>query len=248
MWLVVATLWAMNAHAADDKPIYQYTSDQGRTVLVDDIAKVPAKYMSQIKSLAHSKLPDVVRYITEDGRAAYTDEWARVPKSRRDQAAVVDLAAIPLNAELADDLRDAIEITYGKLLATDYCEGARNAAAVGWWLRLWDEYGHLLALAAILVLLFALTPIVRRHVDAAVWGKVLKTAIPLLGFVALFSFSAVKTSKMQRALVEAADPCQDNMQPGDARGKAQRIVALRPWLERIYGDHEAAIDEAMQAQ
>jgi hypothetical protein len=249
-----AAAFAVSVGDAAGKPVYRYIGDQGRPVYTDDPGKIPEARRRKAEIQSGTPGPQIYRYRGPHGRAVYVNDRLRIPAPYRDRAELVDLSHISLGHELAAGempigLGEVIDHEYDAVLATGYCAQARREAGAGGWLRrFWREQGHLGMLGGLLIVLLCISPLALRSVGAAVWGKVLTQVLPVVGLVALFSFSAVKMGGIRSDLGALAAPCtHDGVAPerrtaGTRQSRLQTIQEHYPLIERAAAGRVVDLD------
>lgn len=197
--------------APDGDAIYAYTDERGRLVHVQRLSDIPQALRASAQRVdqpdeapaAESGLggifdwlgeksgvvsprsePIVYRYVAPGGRTVFTNLAASVPADQR-AFARVDLRHVPLNSLLARDLDQDLARRYQQLKASGTCERMREVAESPWWQRVWLEQRPLVVSAGVLLLLLLMTPWMASKGWGAPWARVLWTALPMLGFMAL---------------------------------------------------------------
>lgn len=274
-WAAVACSPACSGdHRAGQTSAYLYHDDSGNPVYVDDRAKVPPRHRASSRPVfgdpgARDSIPPIYRYRGASGNPAYTNDLLRVPSDRRKQAEIVDLSQISLNHELANelasegdlarnqiaqrprsDLVQAIDMTYELALDSRLCRDARDAADASWLAAAWHHHVELVLLGGALLVLLLATPFAIRRIDAAVWAKVLMTAILAFSFVGLTSYLVGETRDQLGLLDVTAAPCRHDGAPSasDSPDTARSRLTAIELLRRRVAERNTALDQAMRVQ
>jgi hypothetical protein len=150
------------------------------------------------------------RYRNAKGRYVYTNVAEIVPLEQR-AAARVDLRHVSLNSQLGAAIDSQLKARYETLQQSNACAQARWQAREPWLKQLWTQLGAagpFTLCGAIFVVLLALTPLMLSKGWGGPWARVLKTAIPLLGSVALAVFVMQKYERATSDLKLRSDRCQ----------------------------------------
>ena len=222
------------APAPDGDAIYAYTDERGRLVHVQRLSDVPQSLRASAQRVdqpaepaaaegglgglfdwlgeksgvvaAHAE-PIVYRYEAPGGRTVFTNLATSVPADQR-AFARVDLRNVPLNSLLAKELDHDLERRYQQLKVSGTCERLRVAAEAPWWQRVWLEQRLLIVCAGVLLILLALTPWMASKGWGAPWARVLWTALPMLGFVALSGVILRQSGKSVARLQSKLTSCE----------------------------------------
>jgi hypothetical protein len=257
VWLVFAAHSFGHASAqptAEEDAIYAYTDDRGRLVYAQRLQNVPMHlrrsarrvdspstplsvpgqadqlidWLSGVSSgTAGSQEPALYRYRGARGQQVYTNLEASVPATQRAQARV-DLSHVPLNSELGTALNQKLEERFEALSRAAACNDLRSEAELSWWQRAWRDHRVPVICALILLVILMCTPWMHRRGWGGPWARVLWTALPFLGFVALSATVLMKASSSLSALaprVERCDPAAFKAAP-NLRQRFSLVSAL----------------------
>lgn len=156
----------------------------------------------------HQQFPNTIfRYRNKRGREVFTNIWSQVPTSERGRAKTVDLSHITLNPQLGAELDASMQHTFETLSHSPECTQVKREAE-HWFKPIWDEYGHLIWLAGILLALLLATPFALRRVEAPVWARTLTKAIMMIAFVGVFMHTTVRAGKTYESMRKIAEPCE----------------------------------------
>ncbi len=217
--MLLFVLFAGCGEPADDS-LWRYVDAEGRTVYVNGEDRIPPdRRATAVNVVGRSDRPgddaqDVYLYAGPGGRKAYANGLDRVPVQKRDTAVKVDLSRATVNPELGADLDDALEDEWDRLVASDPCVRARDAAGAGTLRALLRDHGYLFVIGGAVLLLVVLTPWAMRRFDPPVWGRVLVVAIPVLAFVGLFAAAIVETRRTLHGARAIADACEPSALAG----------------------------------
>ncbi|HET8934190.1 MAG TPA: hypothetical protein VFN67_12145 [Polyangiales bacterium] len=233
-WLVLAAPSFTRAQpSAEEDAIYAYTDDRGRLVHVQRLQDVP---MHLRRSARRVDVPDVApeksgktdqliewlsgglqptqqeqpalyRYRGPRGRFVYTNLAASVPPDQRAQAHV-DLSDVPLNSELGTALNQKLQERFDALRSGEACQQARAEAELPWWQRTWRDQRVAVCCGGVMLLLLLLTPFMHARGWGGAWARVLWTAGPMLGVVAVSASMLMKASGSLGALTAHAQHCE----------------------------------------
>jgi hypothetical protein len=223
--LALLGAWRVAAQAGEpprQDAVYGYIDDHGQMVHVSALEEIPPRLRpyarrldlpsedSSLVTLLQTKLgtggkPVVYRYVTPQGQTRFTNLLSSVPRLQR-SAAEVDLSRVSLNSDVGRDLNRVLDDEHARLAQSSTCQQLRAAAAKPLWREVWDDYGPLVVVGAVLGLLVLLTPAMLKRVGAS-WGKTLSMAVPALAAVGLISYAAIRGTHALSQLKDKAAPC-----------------------------------------
>jgi hypothetical protein len=233
-WLLLAAPSVVLAQpSAEDDAIYAYTDDRGRLVHVQRLQDVPMhlrrsarrvdvpdtagkngkteqliEWLSGVSGVATNaeQEPALYRYRGARGQLVYTNLAASVPPEQRAQARV-ELRDVSLNSELGSALNQKLQERFDALRGAAACEQVRAEVELPWWQRAWRDQRVLVSCAGVMLLLLLCTPYMHRRGWGAPWARVLWTAAPLLGIVAVSASVLMKANASLNALAPRAQRC-----------------------------------------
>lgn len=168
----------------------------------------------------------IYRYRNKRGRAVFTNIWDQIPANQRSHAEKMDLSHITLNPQLGAELDASMQTQFEIASASAECKKVK-AQATHWMKPIWDDYGHLIILGAVMLLLLLATPFALRQVDAPVWARTLTRSFMLLAFVGVFMHTTVRAGKMYQSMRDAAAPCERETWEATATQKDGRMGKLK---------------------
>ena len=128
--------------------------------------------------------PTFYSYENRSGRTVYVNRFSLVPPEKRSEARAVDLSAIELHGDLAEDLAEAVEDELRFLKESDPCQEARREKIAGTWRHVLNRHGGwILASFGALVLLL-ITPWMVARTPPGAWSRLLMVALPALAMTA----------------------------------------------------------------
>jgi hypothetical protein len=221
---------------AEHDAIYAYTDDRGALMHAQRLQDIPLHLRSyarrvdeqgkpaagtgktdQLIEWLSGKLPStdssapqepvVYRYQGPNGLPVFTNVASSVPPDQRAKARV-DLRDVPLNSELGNALNAKLEERFESLRASEACAQLRSEAELSWWQRAWRDQRVAVVCGAALLVLLLLTPWMHSRGWGGPWARVLWTAVPLLGFVALSASMLMKASGTLGSLAPRAARCE----------------------------------------
>ena len=194
----------------------------------------------------------IYRYINASGRPSFVNELRRVPKAHRAEAKAVDLSRISTNRVLGEELQRAVDESIERLTASGYCLKLRKGARVGWFTLLWRRHGHLLVIAAVVLLLIGVSPWITARMPGPQWGRILLMVLPVLAMLALWTTAVVKTSRSSRLLRKAAAPCRPETYralpntPAAQRKRLGMLGRLQADIRDMHKRRNALLDAALE--
>lgn len=180
---------------------------------------------------AGGEFPNTIyRYRNKRGRTVFTNIWDDIPPAHRARAEKVDLSHVTLNPQIGAELDASMQHEFEVLSASPECRQAKEEAA-HWLKPIWDDYGHLIVLGAIMLALLLATPYALKRIDAPVWSRTLTKSFMMLGFVGLFMHTTVSAGKTYKAMKSAAEPCERETWAGLANQKDERPNKVKLLME-----------------
>jgi hypothetical protein len=217
---------------AEKDAIYAYTDDRGALVHAQRLQDVPLHlrraarrvdlpsapavagkadqlidWLSGGSTGPAAQEPALYGYRRADGRQVYTNLASSIPPEQRARARV-DLHHVALNSELGNALNQKLQERFTALSDTEACAKLRSEAELSWWQRAWRDQRVVLVCAGALLLLLLCTPWMHVRGWGSQWARVLYTAVPLLGFVALSASLLMKGSAALSGLKPMAQRCE----------------------------------------
>lgn len=192
----------------------------------EDEPHEPAKPEASAGTTSNEFPNTIYRYRNKRGRHVFTNIWDDIPASHRARAEKVDLSHITLNPQIGAELDASMQQEFEVMSASPECREVKEQAQ-HWLKPVWDDYGHLIVLGAVMFALLLATPFALRRVDAPVWARTLTKSIMLLGFVGLFMHTTVSAGKTYKAMQSAAEPCERETWTGLSNQKNERSSKLK---------------------
>jgi hypothetical protein len=217
---------------AETDVIYAYTDDRGALVHAQRLQDVPLHlrraarrvdlpsapaalgkadqlidWLSGGSTGPAAQEPALYGYRRANGRQVYTNLASSIPPEQRAQARV-DLGHVPLNSELGNALNEKLQERFAALSGAEACAKLRSEAELSWWQRTWRDQRIVVVCAGALLLLLLFTPWMHARGWGSQWARVLWTAVPLLGFVALSASLLIKGSATLSGLQPRAQRCE----------------------------------------
>ncbi|MCK5796158.1 MAG: hypothetical protein KAI47_03190 [Deltaproteobacteria bacterium] len=183
----------------------------------------------------------IYRYVNASGRAVFMNDLKRVPERYRATAKPVDLSQVSTNKVLGREIKESVDEEVERLTASGYCFNMRRRAEAGWFRTLWDHYGHLVLLGALVLLLIGGSPWIMARIPAPQWGRFLLFILPVLAMIAIWSTAVVETTRSLQSFRAAAVPCEPSTYRGQPKAPADRRRQIG-----MLGDLEAKIREMSQ--
>jgi hypothetical protein len=168
----------------------------------------------------------IYRYRTKRGRVVFTNIWDQIPANQRAHAETMDLSHVTLNPQIGAELDASIQTQFEAASSSPECKKVK-AQAAHWLKPIWDDYGHLIILGIVMLVLVLATPFALRQVDAPVWARTLTRSFMLLAFVGVFMHTTVRAGKTYQSLRDAAAPCQEQTWIATAEQKDPRVGKLK---------------------
>lgn len=184
------------------------------------------------------------KYKNAQGRTVYVNDPARIPKEFRSQLKPVDLSHISLNPQLANELKAELdrevkrlkeEIAQRESSPEKRCSEQGEEPAPSWFTLLWERYAALVLIAGLLLLLLLFTPAITRRIDPGRWTRLLMFLMPLLGTIALITYTSIRTTRILREFQEERPRCA-----AEPSGPFQNLRELRQTLKRVEHQRERA--------
>lgn len=235
VWMAMFASSALAQPSAEQGAVYAYTDDRGALVHVQRLQDVPLHLRHAVRrvdlpeaSMAASspagKLMDWVTaaasgntaapqepvmygYRGGRGQVVYTNLATSVPLSQRDNARI-DLRHVPLNSQLGAALNQQLEKRFETLRASEACSQLRTEAEQSLWERAWHDHRVLVVCGGALLLLLLATPWAHSQGWGAQWARVLYTAVPMLGVVAISATVLMKANAARSSLLPRAERCE----------------------------------------
>lgn len=236
VWLLCAAgSFARAQPSAEEDAIYAYTDDRGRLVHAQRLQDVPMhlrrsarrvdvpdaairdpsktdqliEWLSggSAESATPEREPALYRYRGPRGQLVYTNLAASVPPEQRAQARV-SLSDVTLNSELGSALNQKLQERFETLRGAKACQQVRAEAELPWWQRAWRDQRVAVSCAGVLLLLLLCTPYMHSRGWGAPWARVLWTALPLLGVVAVAASVLTKANSTLHTLAPRAQRCE----------------------------------------
>lgn len=229
--------------------VYAYTDDRGALVHVQRLQDVPLNLRHAVRRVdldspdaqpsagPHSVMewltaaasgspaqhpePVMYKYRGARGQVVYTNLSSSVPPDQRERARI-DLRAVPLNSELGASINRELEQRFDALRGSDACSQLRAAADESVWERAWRDQRVLVVCGGAMLLLLLASPWMHSRGWGAQWARVLFTAMPMLGLVAISGTLLMKANAMRSTLLPRADRCEPQAFQS-AKGLPQRF-------------------------
>src|ERR1700712_456258 len=233
-WMGTFAPGALAQPSAEQGAIYAYTDDRGALVHVQRLQDVPlnlrhavrrvdlpqaavtagspaGKLMDWLTAAASGNAaapqePVMYRYRGGRGQGGYTNLATSVPLGQRDDARI-DLRNVPLNSQLGAALNQQLEQRFQALRASDACSQLRSEVEQSLWERSWRDHRVLVVCGGALLLLLLATPWMHSRGWGAQWARVLFTAVPMLGVVAISASVLMKANAARGTLLPRAERC-----------------------------------------
>jgi hypothetical protein len=190
---------------------------------------------------------EIYSYVNKQGRRVYVNDPGRLPAAVRKTARAVDLSHISLNRKLGEDLAQAVDRLWSRLIGSKECRRARQLRDKGWFGQFWQDHGHLAVFVGALLVLAIITPWILRRIGAPKWSRLMLFVVPLLLMLAIITHAAVKTGQAYREISATAELCEeDSAEAQTTAGKADVIKSLRARLERTHRDREQAMERLVR--
>jgi hypothetical protein len=234
-WMATFAPSALAQPSAEQGAVYAYTDDRGALVHVQRLQDVPLNLRHAVRrvdlpeaavaagspagklmdwltaapsgNVSAPQEPVMYGYRGGRGQVVYTNLATSVPLGQRDNARI-DLRNVPLNSQLGVALNQQLEQRFQALRASDACSQLRSEAAQSLWERAWRDYRVLVVCGGALLLLLLATPWMHSRGWGAQWARVLFTAVPLLGVVAISASVLIKATAARGTLLPRAERCQ----------------------------------------
>jgi len=168
----------------------------------------------------------IYRYRNKRGRTVFTNIWDQIPANQRARAQKMDLSHVTLNPQIGAELDASMQMQFEAASASPECKKVK-AEAAHWMRPIWNDYGHLIILGAVMLLLVLATPFALRRIDAPVWARTLTRSFMLLAFVAVFMHTTVRAGKMYQSMRDAAAPCERETWNATSTQKDARVGKLK---------------------
>ena len=192
--------------------------------------------------------PTFYSYENRSGRTVYVNRFSLVPPEKRSEARAVDLSAIELHGDLADDLAEAVEDELRFLKESDPCQEARREKIAGTWRHVLNRHGGwILASFGALVLLL-ITPWMVARTPPGAWSRLLMVALPALAMTALVSVSATRATSSLEAVSELVKLCDANEKEASPRTQVVRLNEMHTYIEELYREQYEQIEELSKIQ
>lgn len=198
------------------------------------------------------RAPVFYSYVNERGRTVYVSHEEMIPGDHRDNAAPVDLSHVSTNPELGREWDETVEREHERLAATDYCVEVREEAEDGPVRRAFADYGHLIGIGGVMLLLIVTAPWMFRRVGVPRWTRTLAFILPVLAFLGLLTHIVVSTARAMERIQATADLCTPEAIDDDgSEARAQRLDVVSRLADDIRRAAEArqrAIDAQIEQE
>ena len=192
--------------------------------------------------------PTFYSYENRSGRTVYVNRFSLVPPEKRSQARAVDLSAIELHQELAEDLAEAVEDELRFLKESDPCQEARREKVAGTWRHVLNRHGGWILSSFGALVLLLMTPWMVARTPPGAWSRLLMVALPALAMTALVSVSATRATSSLEAVSELVKLCEANEKEASPRTQVIRLNEMHTYIEKLYREQYEQIEELSQIQ
>lgn len=233
--LAASTFCALRVQAqptAEQGAVYAYTDDRGALVHVQRLQDVPLNLRHQVRrvdvpdaapvrkagvldwltaagsgSPTPQREPVMYSYRGARGQVVFTNLPSSVPVNQREHARI-DLRKVPLNSEVGAALNRQLEQRFEALRASEACSQLKAEAEQSMWERAWRDHRVLVICGGVFVLLLLAAPWMHNRGWGAQWARVLFTAVPMVGVVAISTTVLMKANAMRSTLLPRAERCE----------------------------------------
>ena len=186
--------------------------------------------------------PVFYSYTSDAGRTVYVNRFSMVPPEKRSEARAVDLSAVSLNENLADELADAVEEELRQLKDSDPCNAARTERSAGAWRHVWHRHGPWILVTLAALVLVLMSPWMVQRTPPGAWPRLLMVALPALAMTALLAISATRAASSLAAVDELATLCDANEKEASPRKQLMRLNEMRAYMDQLYKDQYEQIE------
>jgi hypothetical protein len=192
--------------------------------------------------------PVFYSYVADSGRTVYVNRFSMVPPEKRSEARAVDLSAVSLNEDLAEELADAVEDELRELKDSDPCMEARRERSQGAWSHVWHRHGPWILASLAALVLVSMSPWMALRTPPGVWPRLLMVALPALAMTALLALSATRATRSLEAVDELARLCDANQEEASPQARLLRLHEMHTYMEKLYKDQYEQIESMTKIQ
>lgn len=192
--------------------------------------------------------PVFYSYVADSGRTVYVNRFSMVPPEKRSDARAVDLSAVSLNEDLAEELAEAVEEELRALKSSDPCEEAREERKAGAWPHVWNRHAPWVLASLTALVLVLMSPWMVQRTPPGQWSRFLMVALPALAMTALLAVSATRATRSLDAVDELARLCEANEKEASPKKQLIRLNEMHAYIDQLYKDQYEKIENATQVQ